>query len=233
MDEKVYFWRKMLVCLELPIIGFVNQRLLQFFIYLVLAIILRRGSGMTVTIDATKNYYEVLGVSDKATLEEIKSAYRKLALKWHPDVCKDPSAHDRFVEISLAYEIIGNPEIRQRCDYLRNHASTRVSDYSNYQYYREQQETFYQDQQQARQRAYEYASKTLEEVLDFIFASAIDIVVTTIVGEVPKNEIPFTYYLSAGFKLFFLLICVLISLTGILAFPGIIIRFNSYFKPIT
>ena len=59
MDEKVYFWRKMLVCLELPIIGFVNQRLLQFFIYLVLAIILRRGSGMTVTIDPAKNYYSL------------------------------------------------------------------------------------------------------------------------------------------------------------------------------
>jgi hypothetical protein len=188
-----------------------------------LAEILRRESGMTVKIDTTKNYYEVLGVSDKATSEDIKSAYRKLALKWHPDVCKEPFAHDRFVEISLAYQIIGNPEIRQRYDYLRKYAVASDSDYSNYQYYREQQETFYQDQQQARQRAHEYASKTLEEVLGFIFASAVDIVATSGVWEIPKKKIPFTSYISAGIKLFILYICVFIPFTRYLSVPGILI----------
>lgn len=49
---------------------------------------------------------EILGVTLKATAQEIKSAYRKLVLMWHPDVNKAPEATDRFREIQAAYEVL-------------------------------------------------------------------------------------------------------------------------------
>ena len=53
-----------------------------------------------------RDYYEVLGVSKNATPDEIKKAYRKLAMKYHPDVNKDPGAEDKFKEINEAYEAV-------------------------------------------------------------------------------------------------------------------------------
>ena len=64
-----------------------------------------------------RDYYEVLGVSKTASADEIKSAYRKLAMKWHPDRNPDnPEAKEKFTEISEAYEVLSNPEKRQRYD---------------------------------------------------------------------------------------------------------------------
>lgn len=64
-----------------------------------------------------KDLYQVLGVNKTATEAEIKSAYRKLARKYHPDLNKDDkTAADKFKEISNAYDIIGNAEKRQKYD---------------------------------------------------------------------------------------------------------------------
>jgi molecular chaperone DnaJ len=64
-----------------------------------------------------RDYYEVLGVARTATEQEIKSAYRKLALKYHPDRNPgDKPAEDRFKEAAEAYSVLGDPEKRSRYD---------------------------------------------------------------------------------------------------------------------
>lgn len=67
-------------------------------------------------MSSKRDYYEVLGVSKNATDEELKSAYRKLALKYHPDRCKDPDAKDKFSEVNEAYETLSNKEKRAQYD---------------------------------------------------------------------------------------------------------------------
>ena len=62
------------------------------------------------------DHYSVLGVSRDATAEEIKRAYRRLARELHPDVNPDPSAEERFKEISTAYEVLSDSEKRQTYD---------------------------------------------------------------------------------------------------------------------
>lgn len=61
-----------------------------------------------------KNYYKILEVEEKATQDEIKKAYRKLASKYHPD--KNPEGEEKFKEIAEAYETLGNPEKKEQYD---------------------------------------------------------------------------------------------------------------------
>jgi curved DNA-binding protein len=66
---------------------------------------------------AKRDYYEVLGVSRKATEEEMKKAYRKLALKYHPDRNKgNKEAEERFKEINEAYAVLSDKEKRKQYD---------------------------------------------------------------------------------------------------------------------
>jgi curved DNA-binding protein len=67
---------------------------------------------------AFRDYYEVLGVPRDASSDDIRGAYRKLARQYHPDVNKDPGAEDRFKEIAEAYEVLRDPEKRERYDRL-------------------------------------------------------------------------------------------------------------------
>ena len=65
-----------------------------------------------------KDYYETLGVARDAAADEIKRAYRKLAQQFHPDRNKEPDAEKKFAEVGEAYEVLSDPEKREKYDRL-------------------------------------------------------------------------------------------------------------------
>ena len=77
---------------------------------------------------AKRDYYEVLGVSRDATVDEIKKSYRKLAMQYHPD--KNPGnkeAEEKFKEIAEAYAILSDPQKREKYNRF-GHAAGHVSE---------------------------------------------------------------------------------------------------------
>ncbi len=69
-----------------------------------------------------KDYYKALGIAASSTEDEIKTSYRKLARKYHPDVSKEPHAEERFKEIGEAYAVLKDPEKRAAYDQLGSQA---------------------------------------------------------------------------------------------------------------
>ena len=65
---------------------------------------------------SSKDYYKILGVNRQAPPEEIKTKFRKLALEYHPDRNRDPSAQEKFKEINSAYQVLSDPQKRAQYD---------------------------------------------------------------------------------------------------------------------
>ena len=70
-----------------------------------------------------KDFYKVLGVGQDASQDEINKAYRKLARKYHPDLNHDPSAVEKFKDISEAYDVLSNADQRKKYDAIRQFGS--------------------------------------------------------------------------------------------------------------
>ena len=73
------------------------------------------------------SYYDTLGVPRDADDKEIKKAYRDLARKYHPDVCKEPGAEERFKGINEAYSVLSDPEKRAQYDRMGHSAYSNAS----------------------------------------------------------------------------------------------------------
>jgi len=67
-------------------------------------------------VHCEKDYYEKLGVKRSSTIKEIKRAFRKLAMKYHPDKNKAPGAEEKFKDLAKAYDVLSNKEKRQHYD---------------------------------------------------------------------------------------------------------------------
>ncbi len=65
----------------------------------------------------TRDYYEILGIDRNATKQDVKKAYRKLAMQYHPDRNKEPGAEDKFKEISEAYAVLSDETKKQQYDH--------------------------------------------------------------------------------------------------------------------
>ena len=81
------------------------------------------------------DYYKILGIQKNATKKEIKKAYRRLALKWHPDKNSGPnkkSAEEKFKSISEAYQILSDPQKRK--DYDNPYKNTDFDFFSNFKF---------------------------------------------------------------------------------------------------
>ncbi|KAI6076998.1 DnaJ-like protein subfamily C member 18 isoform X2 [Aix galericulata] len=86
-------------------------------------------------IKSCRNYYEILGVERDASEEDLKKAYRKLALKFHPDKNRAPGATEAFKAIGNAFAVLSNPEKRLRYDEFgtdQEHVSTGQARHYNY-----------------------------------------------------------------------------------------------------
>lgn len=78
-------------------------------------------------MESSSNLYEILGISQNATPEEIKKAYHKLAIKYHPDRNTDENATQKFQELSRAYSILSDPEKRRRYDMTGSIDETKIN----------------------------------------------------------------------------------------------------------
>ncbi len=65
-----------------------------------------------------RDYYKILGLERAASADQVKTAYRRLARKYHPDVSKEKNAEERFKEVQEAYEVLKDPEKRAAYDQL-------------------------------------------------------------------------------------------------------------------
>jgi hypothetical protein len=78
--------------------------------------VLREWFDMSSQPDEAQTLYQVLAVKKSASTAEIKTAFRRLAKQWHPDVCKEPNAAEQFKRIGEAYAILSDPNKRARYD---------------------------------------------------------------------------------------------------------------------
>jgi curved DNA-binding protein CbpA len=116
-----------------------------------------------------KDYYKILGLRWGCSELEIKTSYRTLAKKWHPDKNKSPNAKEMFIEIHEAYEILINPQKRNLYDkvFLKN----RVAIVNNYS--QKRNDTYEQYAKEAHSKA-EYFSKISFDKYFSLFLSGVD-----------------------------------------------------------
>jgi hypothetical protein len=103
-----------------------------------------------------KDYYAILEISTTSTKSDIRKAYRKLAKKYHPDINKSENAHEKFIEISEAYEILINQkQVKEEYANVSAEEQSNTDDHAN--------EEFEQFRQEAREKARQRAKMRYDE----------------------------------------------------------------------
>ena len=121
------------------------------------------------------NYYQILNIKKNSSQDEIKKAYRQAAIFWHPDKNKSSNAHEKFVQISEAYEILSNVEKRQLYDKIYSEYFDRKSDIQVSQVKKEKKKKSYASKaeyaqyekwvKEAKVKAQNIAFKSLDNIL--------------------------------------------------------------------
>lgn len=125
------------------------------------------------------DHYRVLGLTYAADEQAIRTAYRALAKKYHPDVSTFPDAHARFVAITEAYEVLSDPVARERYDRTRQSPSPkRASPRSEARYAHETEAR----QRAARAKAEEYVRMRYEQFDTYAFDTVAGYVAPKILG---------------------------------------------------
>lgn len=101
---------------EITAFGWMNGQWSVIFPEDILRTWFETGPAPTQQPDKADTLYAILGVAKTATGEEIKTAFRRMARQWHPDVCHEPNAHEMFLRVREASDILSNPKIRARYD---------------------------------------------------------------------------------------------------------------------
>lgn len=120
-----------------------------------------------------RDYYKILNVERGANKEDIKKAFRRLALEWHPDRNKSPLAHAKFIEINEAYLILYDADARAKYDQEFDHYYSRSDELNTAEFYEDNQFNFRDDNlnrwsKNARHQAEKYASIPYEEFIKMI-----------------------------------------------------------------
>jgi curved DNA-binding protein CbpA len=124
-----------------------------------------------------KDHYKTLGIQRESPLEDVKKAYRSLALKWHPDVNKGSDAHEKFIEINEAYLILSDKEAKQKYDYeYDNYIKVSVDDFvskasnmsQTYEYSTYSDSNLNDWSKTARKQAEKYASMSFKDFSNLI-----------------------------------------------------------------
>src|SRR5574344_1811774 len=127
---------------------------------------------MSVVISSEKNLYEILGVAPNSTLSTIKSAYRKLVRKYHPDLNNgDENCARKFKEINEAYEILSDTDKKRYYDTKSGFFTRKTENQYNYKYTYKQADSTYRKTKNAHEkekaRKEESKNKTYSEPFDF------------------------------------------------------------------
>lgn len=110
------------------------------------------------------DHYKILGITENATLDEIKKSFRELAKKYHPDKNNADDANDRFREIFTAYEILKNTENRKYFDHERKKYYGAIRDSAIQETFNE--EHFNNAKKQARENADKYSKMSFADFLE-------------------------------------------------------------------
>ncbi len=175
-----------------------------------------------------KNYYSIMGVSRNATSDELKRAFKDKAKKYHPDVSKAPDAHQKFIEIGEAYEVLKDPNSRREYDALLDQTSRRKqytqTDSSSRKSYQSRDYSDFRDtQQKAKTQAENYASMDIDDLITNVLGFIYKVGKVTLVGQSDRPRITLGHYIKLGLSGIVLTISIALLFTGIGTIPGIII----------
>lgn len=175
------------------------------------------------------DYYELLGIAMDASTEDIKSAYRKKAKLLHPDVNKNFNAHQDFIDVSEAYEILKNSELRKEYERLYQ----EYKDNTNKEDYERSYEGFKSNHRSAYENARHYSDLSIEDVLESIMNFAFEVGKEILIGETDKPKLGLGGFLIMGFWGIIFIGGIVMLFTGIGTIPGIAILYlggKSFFK---